>query len=312
MDNFIKKSYNFYILSKSYPERVRMKNSYLSAFAQLDSNPHHDIIYISPRPFEGDSLFYRVNRTGVVRRTTGDFHIRRNETYCFGVVHCVFAGKGSLLFRGKEYGLKEGQLFLLPPYERHEYQSDPADPLGLSFVEFFGGDTPRMMQYILSHAGPIFSGAAFSGTLTYATSILSRLGYDDWLNVNLDLYGMLTHLCESIHDDAQGSDRDEITQYVDAHYAENLSLETFAKQFGYNPAYFSRKFRQQTGLPLSRYVLGRKVSRACYLLITTRLTLEEIAETLGFYDVSHLISRFKQLEGTTPAQYRKQNRGLMG
>ncbi len=302
MDKFINKLYNLYI----------MKNTYLSAFAQLEAHPRLDVIYISPRPFEGDSLFYRVNRAGIVRKTTGDFHIRRNETYCFGVVHCVFAGKGCVSFRGREYSLHEGQLFLLPPYERHEYKSDPDDPLGVSFVEFYGGDTPRLTQHILSHAGPVFSGPAFADTLTYTTSIFSRLGYDDWLNVNLDLYGMLTRLCESIRDDTQGGDRGGIVQFVDEHYAENLSLESLAERFGYNPAYFSRKFRQLTGLPVSQYMLGRKVSRACYLLITTRLTLEEIAETLGFYDVSHMITRFKQVEGVTPAQYRKQNKGLAG
>jgi len=288
-----------------------MKNSRANAFSQVIANPKHDIIYISPRPFEGNSLFYRVNRAGVVRRTTGDFYIRRNETYCFGVIHCVFAGKGSVVFRGRDYSLQEGQLFLLPPYERHEYKSDPADPLGVSFVEFYGGNTPRMAEYILAHAGPVFSGHAFSEALTYTTSILSRLDYDDWLNVNLDLYGMLTQLCECIHDDAQGTDHDGIVRYVDEHYTENLSLENLAERFGYNPAYFSRKFRQMTGLPVSQYILGRRVSRACFLLITTRMPLDEISESLGFYDVSHMISRFKQVEGVTPAQYRKQNHGLV-
>lgn len=286
-----------------------MKNRYLSAFSQIDANFHHEILYISPRPFEGDSLFYRVNRAGVVRRTPSTFHIRRNETYCFGVVHCVFRGNGGVVFRGKEYPLCEGQLFLLPPYERHEYWSEGDNPLGLCFVEFYGGSTARLMDHILDHSGPVFDGTVFSDTLTYMTSILSRLQAGDWLNVNLDLYGMLTAWCANIRED---DPQNEIVRYVNAHFTENPLLEELAKQFGYNPAYFSRKFRQLTGMPLSQYILGRKISRACYLLIATKKSLEEIAETLGFYDVSHLIQRFRQVEGVTPAQYRRQNHGLAG
>ncbi|MEG2360503.1 MAG: AraC family transcriptional regulator [Christensenella sp.] len=286
-----------------------MKNRSISAMSQIDVTPPHEILHISPRPFDAESLFYRVNRAGVVARTTNNFHIRRNDTYCFGVVHCVFAGNGSLCFRGKEYPLSAGQLFLLPPFERHEYKSEPANPLGLCFVEFYGGSTAQLTQYILAHHSPIFTDSAFSCVLTYATSVLSRIEYDDWLNINLDIYGILTHLCEN-RDDGLSAEGDGIVQYINEHYTENLSLEFLASRFGYNPTYFSRKFHRLTGLPVSRYIIGRKVSRACYLLITTHMAQEEIAEALGFYDVSHMILRFKQIEGITPAQYRKQNHGL--
>lgn len=287
-----------------------MKKNNASIFSQTDITPPHEILYISPHPFERDSLFYRVNRAGVVRRTTNTFHIRRNETYRFGVVHCVFGGRGSVIFRKKEYALREGMLFLLPPYERHEYKSDPSDPLGLCFVEFYGGNTAQMSDYILAHAAPIFDGSAFFASLTFMTSILSRLEHDDWLNVNLDLYGLLTNLCANLRN--EDGDREGIVGYVREHITQNLSLASLSKRFGYHPAYFSRKFRQLTGMTLSQYILGRRVSRACYLLITTEMPLEEISESLGFYDVSHMITRFKQLEGVTPAQYRRQNRGLMG
>ncbi len=289
-----------------------MKNAELKRGFQIESHPKHEILYISPRPFEGSSLFYRVNRAGVVLRTPADFYIRRNETYCFGVVHCVLAGHGSVTFRGKTHLLRAGQMFLLPPYERHEYASDPSDPMGLCFVEFFGGHTPQMTQHVLEHAQPVFEGVAFADAMTYITQILSRVEYDDWLNVNLDLYAMLTTLCKEMRDEHMPTDAQGILKYVNAHYTQELPLRELAHRFGYNAAYFSRKFRQISGLPLSQYVMGRRISQACYLLITTAKPLEEIAEELGFYDLSHMIARFRQIEGVTPAQYRKQNHGLGG
>lgn len=86
-----------------------------------------------------------------------------------------------------------------------------------------------------------------------------------------------------------------------------MSLEYISKTFGYNPNYFSERFKRMTGINYNRYVNERKVTQACSMLIVTSLSIDQIGENLGYYDTSHFIKRFEKVVGMSPTAYRKCN-----
>lgn len=271
----------------------------------------HDIFYISPIPIRLDGLFYQVNRAGITCQTPSDFVIRRTDGYQFGTIHCVIGGRGSVTVRGTTYPLVKGQLFILCAYESHAYRSDPKDPMGLVWVEFGGGDSERVTRHILDSGGPVYGGEAFSAVVALCTSLLYQTNSAP-PSVSRTVYEMLITLCSSV--DAEQESREEGNQaflnYIDEHLCERLTLAQVAGAFGYHPAYFSSRFSKVAGMSFSQYILHRKMSRACYWLMTTPWSLECIAQKLGFYDVSHFIQRFKTVAGVTPAKYRKDSHGL--
>jgi AraC family transcriptional regulator len=95
---------------------------------------------------------------------------------------------------------------------------------------------------------------------------------------------------------------------LDAHFAENLSVETVARTVDVHPAHLVRSFRRQYGCTMGDYVRQRRIEFACRALSTADTSLADIALTAGFSDQSHFCKTFKRLTGFTPAQYQRQVR----
>lgn len=91
---------------------------------------------------------------------------------------------------------------------------------------------------------------------------------------------------------------------IEDRLAENLSLDDLASEVGLSPSHFASLFRKATGLPPHGYVMQRRLARACSLLKTTRLSIGEIAATVGFYDQSHLVRHMRRVMGVTPTTFR--------
>ncbi|MBQ8612430.1 MAG: helix-turn-helix domain-containing protein [Oscillospiraceae bacterium] len=73
-------------------------------------------------------------------------------------------------------------------------------------------------------------------------------------------------------------------------------------------SYFAAEFRRITQLPFSRYVLEKRVQRACILLTTTRLSITEIALQCGFNTISYFNRTFKSRLGLSPGEYRSRQK----
>ncbi|MGD1909093.1 MAG: AraC family transcriptional regulator [Leptolyngbyaceae cyanobacterium] len=94
--------------------------------------------------------------------------------------------------------------------------------------------------------------------------------------------------------------------YLEAHYAQNISIETLAQQVNLSPYYLIRSFRQQVGCPPHHYQRHWQLKQVKQALRTGE-PLAVIAAEQGFYDQSHLNRVFKQTFGVTPGQYQKGN-----
>ena len=70
-----------------------------------------------------------------------------------------------------------------------------------------------------------------------------------------------------------------------------------------SPTYFSRLFKETTGITPHQYVIRCRIDRAKNLLQQGKLSIAEIAKEVGFVDQSHLHRHFKRLVGVTPKKY---------
>lgn len=93
--------------------------------------------------------------------------------------------------------------------------------------------------------------------------------------------------------------------YIDAHFAERLTLKTLADISGTSVTSFRRVFRDIMEMTPGAYVSTIRVNHARKLLVTTRMKILDIALECGFYDQSHFVRTFKRLRRQTPAHYRR-------
>ena len=95
-----------------------------------------------------------------------------------------------------------------------------------------------------------------------------------------------------------------VLEYMDAHFNEQLTLESLARVAGLSAHHFARAFRQSTGEPPHQYLLRRRIERATEMLKQPELPLSEIALAVGFSDHSHFARHFRRLVGMSPGAAR--------
>jgi transcriptional regulator GlxA family with amidase domain len=92
---------------------------------------------------------------------------------------------------------------------------------------------------------------------------------------------------------------------MDRRWAEPLDLEAVAAGAGYSRYHFVRLFRRAYGETPGRYLSRRRVERAQDLLRSADLTVSEICHAVGFDSLGSFCTRFKQITGSTPTEYRR-------
>lgn len=100
--------------------------------------------------------------------------------------------------------------------------------------------------------------------------------------------------------------RRAVDERIEAHLGEPLSLVELAEELRLSPRHFARAFKQSFGQPPHHYHLARRVERAKGLLEQSKMSVTEIAVTLGFADTSAFSTTFRRFAGASPRDYRRQ------
>ena len=95
-----------------------------------------------------------------------------------------------------------------------------------------------------------------------------------------------------------------ILSLIDDRLAEDLSMAELAAEAGLSPSHFAGLFRLSVGVSPYHYIVQRRVERAQSLLQTSKLSIAEIANAVGFYDHSHLVRQMRRVLGVTPKYLR--------
>lgn len=90
---------------------------------------------------------------------------------------------------------------------------------------------------------------------------------------------------------------------IDRNYAQPLNVSAMARTAHMSPAHFSRKFRAAYGETPYAYLMTRRVERAKALL-RQGASVSDACVTVGCTSLGSFSSRFTELVGITPSQYR--------
>jgi len=93
--------------------------------------------------------------------------------------------------------------------------------------------------------------------------------------------------------------------YMERHYASNLSISDIASNIGITPSHLSRIFKVEVGKSPIEYLTELRVTTSKTLLKEQGKSLQQISESIGYNDAQTFIRTFKKMEGITPGEYRK-------
>lgn len=93
---------------------------------------------------------------------------------------------------------------------------------------------------------------------------------------------------------------------VDADLTADLSLHTTARQLNSNASYLSTQFKKVTGITYTEYVQRKRIEHSIFLLNTTSLQIQTIAQHCGISDLNYFSKLFKKYVNLSPTAYRKE------
>ncbi|TCL61938.1 two-component system response regulator YesN [Hydrogenispora ethanolica] len=92
-------------------------------------------------------------------------------------------------------------------------------------------------------------------------------------------------------------------QYIDGHYAEELSVKAVAEQVCLSPDYFSHIFKKVRGESFTDYLNQVRIRKATELLANNLYKVYEVSDMVGYSDYKYFSSVFKKITGVSPTDY---------
>ena len=94
---------------------------------------------------------------------------------------------------------------------------------------------------------------------------------------------------------------------LDLEYARPLDVPAMARAALMSPSLFSRRFREAYGDTPYGYLQARRVERAMALLRGGHISVTDVCMAVGFTSLGSFSSRFSEIVGETPSQYRSRD-----
>ena len=98
---------------------------------------------------------------------------------------------------------------------------------------------------------------------------------------------------------------ERVKEFVDNHLTESYTLEQMANEFQVSVSYLSHSFKRATGHSVMQYMTQRRIGEAQTLLVTTTQPIKQIAQRMGYTDLSYFTRVFTHNVGMSPRKYRK-------
>lgn len=222
-------------------------------------------------------------------------------------------GAGTVTFADRRVALSEDRIVLLPPGVEHSIAADCNQPLKTLDTKF-GVFDPGPVRALCSFCSPVDDPNHRVRQILEKMRIegMKRLPwYRDLCNALL-AQGLILLLRENAGDlPASIVEREpedpaicRAKEFMEAHYAEDISVRDIASNVGYSPEYLTKRFGQFTGVPLHAYLMRLRIKKAKELLKYEEASIKEVTLLTGFKSVHHFSRAFKEIEGLPPATWR--------
>ena len=226
----------------------------------------------------------------------------------------ILSGKGETVCNGKKYELKRGAVSLLSPLDFHGYKCD--EHIEVINVHFHERDINYELLDRLSFAKEkvIFLSEKSLNNVEKLCELLrnsNKGAFSEEYRKKLTECLIITFLNSVQSEKAREIKHSGIKKavvYLNTHFAMNPSMKEMADKFYLNPSYFSRAFKEHTGLTYKEYLRRLKLEYSSILIKNTELPLIDIVVKSGYETQSHFIREFKSYYKITPMKYREMQR----
>lgn len=252
----------------------------------------------------------------------GNFSPRQSD-HChnyFEILY-LYSGECRFLLNDSVYQLRKGDLVFVAPGDLHHalYEMSSCEIITVyfkkEFVEWSGlvkAPSPGVFHSFMGSIPALYQ----EELVSLLTRMLSECaGIDEYSESYMSCYLhelLLTLMRHSVMNEeepellnARDADILTATKYIYRNYQKPLTLREVSDQAALSPTYFSKKFKQVTGMGFKEYLNFVRLKHARTALLTTNNTITDIALENGFNDSNYFKDLFKKIYGKSPREYRK-------
>ena len=238
----------------------------------------------------------------------------------FFEVELILDGEGIELINGVSHKIEKGYLTVIPPGSFHSYDV-LGDNLQIVTVCFAGMFLSSEIREKLSVDGDPWLFKLDDGQFARMRDWFRML--DVAINekcVNRDdivkrMIELILLFCprpsENLVQAASDGDIRQLAMvrtvlnYIDEHYAERISRDDLAESLHYSPCYFSAVFHKLSGVTLSEYITGVRMSKAVELINRSETPISEIIQRVGYRSEPLFYKTFRKYFGANPNELRR-------
>lgn len=149
-----------------------------------------------------------------------------------------------------------------------------------------------------------YSQQKLTPTATRCAELFTAQRHDPFLMTSY-LCRVLSELYAAVPDKDPNEDTlAAVRRYIRSAYSSPLSVKELARQFGYHEDYLTRLFRKRFGTTPGKYLREVRMEHALWQLQNTDRSVEHIALSVGYRDLSAFYRAFEAAHGTPPGAVR--------
>lgn len=233
-------------------------------------------------------------------------------------------GYGIVNVDNKTFTAKPGRLFIFPPFKLHKININEEDGklYKRTILHFEAADIIRRLENLPAHKERVIAmNTIDSNALIYdfADDIAgmnfllknyqrlleqTQTASEHVTSLILSLLDLLPVSQETVQP-MKKSLANDVIYWIDQNYMHKFHLDDLASALNYSASYVCKRFKRETGEPIHQFLLTRRMRQACELLRHSPMSIQEIAQQVGFAEPTYFIKQFKTVMGATPLQYRK-------
>lgn len=207
-----------------------------------------------------------------------------------------------------------GDAVILPAGVRHRYHADARDPWTIWWMHAIGDDVDDFAETILADgASPIVRLHDVYSAVQSLEEAVVALEEDDTIPMLIAASGagwrVFAHTAASrMRGPAATNDRiRHVQDYLRTNLDTDFSVPELAAMAGLSASHFSTLFRASAGTSVKEYLKRLRSARARELLMTTDLTISQVAASVGYEDALYFSRQFRAVNGTSPSTFRQQS-----
>lgn len=233
----------------------------------------------------------------------------------FYVMSYIRSGTALLRMNGQEYSLRPRSVILVPPFTRHDHIKTGDRPSRFFWWHFhfmlYGTiDLLKTMQF------PYVFEVQENDTFEDAFMRFDNISRQPPTLQNVILKKAYAHEIMGLLIGAAENYRSIIsfsipTVFMDMLYTlatsrnQEISLASLSEKYNFHPTYISNKFKEYFGISPIRFGQDMLIERACKMLQYQNMSVNEIADALGYSELSAFSRMFTQKIGIAPSKYAK-------